>query len=63
MSEAIDDAGLLAPVSEEAPCGPDLDAEGDPAFLNFMAATEGQLPAAFFSFQQIGDSRTTVSGR
>lgn len=52
MSEAIDDAGLLAPVSEEAPCGPDLDAEGDPAFLNFMAATEGQLPAAFFSFDR-----------
>jgi type VI secretion system protein ImpA len=41
---------LLAPVSADAPCGPDLDAEGDPEFMNFMAAIEGQLPAAFFSF-------------
>jgi len=52
MTESIDDAGLLPPVSAEDACGPDLDLEGDPAFLNFMAATEGQLPAAFFSFDR-----------
>jgi type VI secretion system protein ImpA len=54
MTEAFDDAGVLAPVSAEAPCGPDLDAEGDAEFMNFMAATEGQLPAAYF---------TTVDGK
>ena len=48
MSASIDEVGLLAPVSADAPCGPDLDAEGDPEFMNFMAAIEGQLPAAFF---------------
>jgi hypothetical protein len=37
----------LAPVSPEDPCGPDLDLEGDGEFLNFIAATEGQLPANF----------------
>jgi type VI secretion system protein ImpA len=52
MSASIDEVGLLAPVSADAPCGPDLDAEGDPEFMNFMAAIEGQLPAAFFSFDR-----------
>jgi len=42
----------LDPISADAPCGPDLDLEGDPDFLNFMAATEGQLPASFFSFDR-----------
>ena len=50
MTESVDEAAFLAPVSEEAPCGPDLDAEGDAEFLNFMARVEGQLPAAFFDF-------------
>jgi type VI secretion system protein ImpA len=49
MTDEIDEAGLLPPVSEEAPCGPDLDLEGDSEFMNFMAATEGQLPASYFS--------------
>ena len=52
VSESIDDTSALAPISAEAPCGPDLDAEGDAEFMNFMAATEGQLPAAFFSFDR-----------
>jgi type VI secretion system protein ImpA len=52
MSATIDEVDLLAPVSADAPCGPDLDAEGDPEFMNFMAAIEGQLPAAFFSFDR-----------
>ena len=42
----------LEPISADAPCGPDLDQEGDADFLNFMAATEGQLPASFFSFDR-----------
>ena len=51
MTETDDDAGL-APVSAEEPCGPDLDAEGDPEFMNFMATIEGQLPDSFFSFDR-----------
>lgn len=44
--------GTPEPISAEAPCGPDLDLEGDPTFLNFMAAAEGQLPGSFFSFDR-----------
>ena len=51
MTDIID-AASLPPVSEAAPCGPDLDAEGDAEYMNFMAATEGQLPAAYFSFDR-----------
>lgn len=39
---------LLAPVSDDQPCGPDLDLEGDPDFLNFLARVEGMLPGTFF---------------
>jgi type VI secretion system protein ImpA len=42
----------LAPISDEAPCGPDLDAEGDAEFMNFLAAYEGQLPDSYFSFDR-----------
>src|SRR5271170_5501495 len=52
MTESDDEVSFLAPVSVEAPCGPDLDAEGDAEFMNFMAAIEGQMPAAFFSFDR-----------
>jgi type VI secretion system protein ImpA len=52
MNVSIDPVSLLAPVSADAPCGPDLEAEGDAEFMNFMAAIEGQLPAAFFSFDR-----------
>ena len=48
MTDATDDAGFLPDVSAEAPCGPDLEAEGDAEFMNFMATVEGQLPAAYF---------------
>ena len=44
-------ASLTAPVSEGDPCGPDLDLEGDPDYLNFMAKAEGLLPASYFSGQ------------
>jgi type VI secretion system protein ImpA len=46
---AIDFAMLAAPVSDEAPCGPDLELDGDPDYMNFMARTEGLLPVTFFS--------------
>src|SRR5208283_5043950 len=46
------DPFALAPVSGDDPCGPDLDLEGDPDFLNFVAATEGLLPANYYSFQR-----------
>jgi type VI secretion system protein ImpA len=52
MTEPNDDAGFLADVSADAPCGPDLEAEGDAEFMNFMATIEGQLPAAYFSFDR-----------
>jgi type VI secretion system protein ImpA len=52
MTELVDDTTTLAAVSDDAPCGPDLEAEGDAEFMNFMATVEGQLPAAFFSFDR-----------
>ena len=42
----------LAPISPDAPCGPDLDLEGDPAFMNFLAAIEGQFPDSYFAFER-----------
>jgi type VI secretion system protein ImpA len=50
MAESLDETDALPPVSSEAPCGPDLDLAGDAEFLNYMAATEGQLPASYFDF-------------
>lgn len=51
MSEGLENAAL-APISEEDPCGPDLDMEGDAAFMNYMASMEGLLPASFFTFDR-----------
>lgn len=45
-------AEALPAISEEEPCGPDLELSGDSEFMNFMAATEGLLPAAYFSFDR-----------
>lgn len=42
----------LPPVSADDPCGPDLDLEGDPDYLNFFAATEGVLPASYYAFKR-----------
>jgi type VI secretion system protein ImpA len=39
-------------VSEDDACGPDLDLEGDAEFLNFVAATEGLLPASYYAFNR-----------
>jgi type VI secretion system protein ImpA len=49
---AAPDAFTLSLVSDEDPCGPDLDLEGDTAFMNFIAATEGQLPASYYAFNR-----------
>src|SRR6266404_1227953 len=40
---------LCVPISEADPCGPDLDLEGDPDYLNFFAQAEVTLPGSFFS--------------
>ncbi len=42
----------LAPISPEAPCGPDLDAMGDLEFMNFLGAVDSQLPGSYFSFDR-----------
>ena len=39
-------------ISDDDPCGSDLDLEGDTEFMNFIAATEGQLPASYYSFNR-----------
>jgi type VI secretion system protein ImpA len=49
---SIDFAAVALPLSEADPCGPDLDMEGDPAFMNFLAKAEGLLPASYFSFER-----------
>lgn len=47
---AIDLSILAAPVAEAEPCGADLDAAGDSAYLAFMAAVEGRLPESYAGF-------------
>ena len=42
-------AALCIPLSDDDPCGPDLDLAGDLGYLNFFAQTEGMLPSSFFS--------------
>ena len=42
----------LPPISADDPCGPDLDLEGDPDYLNFFAATEGLLPINYYTFSR-----------
>ena len=46
---AFDFKALAAPVSDQEPCGQDLDLIGDPDYMNCIARTEGVLPATFFS--------------
>jgi type VI secretion system protein ImpA len=48
----IDYSAVKAPLSDELVCGPDLEAEGDDEFLNYVAAAEGRLPASFFAFSR-----------
>ncbi len=46
------DLFALPLVSGDDPCGPDLDLAGDTEFMNFIAATEGQLPASYYAFNR-----------
>ncbi len=48
----IDFEALKQPLSDEQPCGPDLDQEGDPDYLNLVARMEGLLPESFFAFDR-----------
>jgi type VI secretion system protein ImpA len=45
----FDFPALGAALSDDAPCGPDLDLEGDAEYMNFVARAEGVLPTTFFS--------------
>ncbi|MDP4024927.1 type VI secretion system ImpA family N-terminal domain-containing protein [Methylobacterium sp. NEAU 140] len=49
MALALDPARIVAPLSPEAPCGPDLDEAGDLDFLNGVSQVESLMPAAFFT--------------
>jgi type VI secretion system protein ImpA len=44
-------AALCTPFSDTDPCGPDLDMEGDPDYLNFLAGVDVVLPTTFFSVE------------
>lgn len=50
----LDVASLLEPVSASEPCGPDLDLEGDPQFLQAVSRIEGLMPASFFTRDEAG---------
>ena len=53
MVDSPDDSAALPPVAPDDPCGPDLDLAGDLEFMNFMAATEGQLPSgSYYAFNR-----------
>jgi len=45
----FDLAALISPISEDEPCGPDLDLAGDADYMNFVAKAESLLPSTFFS--------------
>jgi len=51
---AIDLTSITEPISDEQPCGPDLDMEFDMDFMNFMAEIEGDLPTSYFKFESSG---------
>ena len=60
MIADLEDSDVLPPISADSPCGPDLDLEGDIEFLNFMAATEGQLPSSYLAFDRSSIDFPTV---
>jgi type VI secretion system protein ImpA len=65
MLAELEDSDVLPPISADSPCGPDLDIDGDIEFLNFMAATEGQLPSSYLAFDRnsIDFPTVTAAGR
>ncbi len=46
----IDLANITDAISDDQPCGPDLDMEFDMDFMNFIAEIEGMIPTRYFSF-------------
>jgi type VI secretion system protein ImpA len=55
----LDLQSLIGPVSEDDPCGPDLDLGGDADYMNFVAGAEGRLPSSYFD----GKDESGASGR
>jgi type VI secretion system protein ImpA len=45
----FDLAALISPLSDDEPCGQDLDLAGDADYMNFVAKAESLLPSSFFS--------------
>lgn len=43
---------LTAPISEEEPCGPDLEMLGDADYMRFVARADGMLPKSFAAFDR-----------
>ena len=50
-------ASLREPVSAEAPSGPDLDANGDAAYADYVTLAGSRLPERFFSREGSGSDR------
>lgn len=48
---------LLDPVSESAPCGPDLERRDDPEFLDYYFEAESRLPERYFTPGSAEDGR------
>ena len=46
----IDLSTITEPISDDEPCGPDLDMAFDDDFMNFDAEIQGVLPDRYFSF-------------
>src|SRR5262249_34194466 len=46
---------LISPISVDAPCGVDLESNGDAGYMNFIAGAEGMLPKSFFGRDQAGN--------
>lgn len=51
---ALDVTALARPLSVEEPCGPDLDLDGDPDFMQAVARIEGLMPASYFTRDRDG---------
>ncbi|MCJ2033862.1 ImpA family type VI secretion system protein [Methylobacterium sp. J-068] len=51
---ALDVARMSEPVSADAPCGPDLDLEENPEYLQCVAFVEGLLPLAYLTRDEEG---------
>lgn len=43
--------GLLSPINDEAPCGPDLDDSGDNDYFSYTMAAESRLPERFVNVE------------